>query len=130
MNDGASAERVPVLLCDDAVAYGLLFRQWVEDAGMELIGPAATAADAVALAAEHRPTVIVVDHLLGGTTSDVLVPELRGVAPEARILLISGMTDDGLAEAASRAAADGHMTKASGRAQMAAAIRALAGPSS
>lgn len=116
--------RPQVLLCDDAVAFSILFGRWMADCGIDVVAQAGTADDAVALAEEHRPDVIVIDHLLSDVTSDGLAPRLRQAAPEARLLLISGMSDDRLARAAAAAGADGHLSKAaSSRAMCAAVLR-------
>ena len=53
-----------------------------------------------------------VDHLLGGVTSAALVPRLRVAAPGAKLLLISGMHDEALTEAAAAAGVDAHLSKA------------------
>jgi DNA-binding NarL/FixJ family response regulator len=116
-----------VLLCDDAVAYGILFARWMNDGGIEGVTHARTAADAETLAAELQPSVIVVDHLLPDATSVDLVPRLRAVAPHARVLLISGMPEDRLAAAARAAGADGHIGKASATSAMRDAVTALMG---
>ena len=114
-----------VLLCDDAVAFSILFRRWMDDCGVDLVGQADSADDAVALASELRPDVIVIDHLLRDVTSDGLAPMLREAAPQARVLLISGMPDDKLAEAAAAAGADGHISKAASAQAMCDAVLAL-----
>ena len=114
--------RGTVLLCDDAVAFSILFRRWMDECGAEVVGQAATADEAVTLAAELHPDVIVVDHLLQDVTSDGLAPELREAAPDAKLLLISGMPDDRLAEAARAAGADAHVSKAATAATMCAAV--------
>ncbi len=122
-DDDASAGRV--LLCDDAVAFSILFRRWMADCGVALVGQAETAQDAVALARELRPDVIVVDHLLRDVTSEGLAPRLREAAPEAKLLLISGMPEDRLAAAAGAAGADGHLSKGSTAEEMCRAVLAL-----
>ncbi len=96
----------PVLLCDDAVAYGALFMQWMRDAGIDEVARASTGAEALVLAEELQPRVIVLDHLLPDGTSTEFAPRLRVAAPGARVLLISGLPDDKLAEAAAAAGAD------------------------
>ncbi len=101
----------PVLLCDDAVAYGTLFAHWMREAGFGDVTQARTAAESLALAGELQPQVIVLDHLLPDGTSDELLPLLREAAPQARVLLISGMPNDKLAEAAAAAGADGQVGK-------------------
>lgn len=114
-----------VLLCDDAVAFSLLFRRWMEACGVAMVGQADNAADAVALASELRPDVIVIDHLLRDVTSEGFAPHLREAAPDAKLLLISGMPDDKLAAAAEAAGADGHISKAASAQAMCDAVLAL-----
>jgi DNA-binding NarL/FixJ family response regulator len=114
-----------VLLCDDAVAFSMLFRQWMGDCDVELVGHADSADDAVAMADRLQPDVVVVDHLLGEITSEGLSPRLRAVAPAAKLLLISGMHDEQLAEAAEAAGADAHLSKAASARAMCAAVRSL-----
>jgi len=100
-----------VLLCDDAVAYGTLFTHWLREAGVADVRQAGTAAEAVTLTEQLKPKLIVLDHLLPDGTSEELLPRLRAVAPEARVLLISGLPEDKLAAAAATAGADGHVGK-------------------
>ena len=114
-----------VLICDDAVAYGVLFARWMRDCGISDVTQARTAAEAETLAESLQPDVVVVDHLMPDATSDELVPRLRAVAPQARLLLISGMPDSQLAEIARVAGADAHLGKASTAAAMQAAVIAL-----
>ncbi len=117
-----------MLLCDDAVAFSLLFQRWMRDCGVELVGQADTAEESVALAEQLRPDVIVVDHLLRDVTSETLAPRLRDAAPGAKLLLISGMPGDRLATAARAAGADAHLSKAASAAAMSDAVRRLAPP--
>ena len=114
-----------VLICDDAVAYAVLFARWMRDWGIPDVTHARTAAEAETLAEELQPSVIVVDHLLPDATSVDLVPRLRAVAPDARVLLISGMPDDRLAAAAGAAGADGYIGKATATEAMRDAVMAL-----
>lgn len=114
-----------ILLCDDAVAFPLLFERWMVDCGLDLVGRADTAEEALVLAEREQPDVIVVDHLLREVTSEGLAPQLRQVAPAARLLLISGMADDHLAIAAEAANADAFISKAASGPAMCDAVRAL-----
>jgi DNA-binding NarL/FixJ family response regulator len=127
MPEGRPGERdVPrVLLCDDAVAFSLLFAKWMDSCGLEMVGKADSAEDAVSMATELSPDVIVIDHLLRDVTSEGLAPCLRDVAPNAKLLLISGMPDDELALAARAAGADAHLSKAASAEAMCGAVRAL-----
>ncbi len=116
-----------VLICDDAVAFAVLFERWMRDCGIDVIGSAKTAEHAVALAREHQPPVIVVDHLMPDSTSSQLAPQLREVAPHSKLLLISSMPVTDLARAAEEAGVDGHLSKAASPQEMCDAIRALLG---
>jgi DNA-binding NarL/FixJ family response regulator len=127
---GASSPPVRVLLCDDAVAFSALFKRWMEQCGMELVGQVESDDEAVAIATEEQPDVVVIDHLLSDVTSDTLAPRLREAAPESRLLVISGMPDDVLAKVAEAAGADGHLSKAASQQAMCDAIHALARPAS
>jgi DNA-binding NarL/FixJ family response regulator len=124
---GAAAPggRYRVLLCDDAAAFSLLFRLWMEACDVDVVGETDNAPDAVRMAGDLRPDVIVVDHLLRDVTSEGLVPQLRDAAPDAKLLLISGMPNDQLAAIARTAGADGHLSKASTADAMCRAVRAL-----
>ena len=115
----------PVLLCDDAVAYGTLLVQWLRDSGIPEVTHARTGAEGLALAERLQPRVIVLDHLLPDGTSAELLPRLREVAPQSRVLLISGLPDDKLAAAATAAGADAHLGKWSSTDAMRDAVLAL-----
>jgi DNA-binding NarL/FixJ family response regulator len=117
----------PVLLCDDAVAYGTLFKYWMRAAGVGEIAQARTAAEALSLAEELQPQVIVLDHLLPDGTSEEWLPRLRAAAPKARVLLISGLPGDKLAEAAAASGADDHVGKWASTQAMRDAVLALMG---
>jgi DNA-binding NarL/FixJ family response regulator len=118
---------IRVMLCDDAVAFGFLFQQWLQDCDdLDFVGLADSGETAIALAARVSPDVIVVDHLLRDTTSDELAPQLRSVAPRAAILLISGMSPDTLALMGREAGADGQVSKAATAQEMCGAIRVAA----
>ena len=116
-----------VLICDDAVAYGGLFTLWMRAEGIDDVAHARTAGETLTLAGRIQPDVVVLDHLLPDGSSEELVPRLREVTPDSRILLISGMPEDRLADAAAAVEADGHISKASTAQAMRAAVVALLG---
>src|SRR4051812_16918797 len=116
-----------VLICDDAVAFSVLFRRWMRNCGVDVTGHATTAEDAVINAIDLHPDVIVVDHLLPDAVSEELVPRLREAAPQARLLLISSMPRPDLEIAAEAAGVDAHLSKAATPEEMCEAVRALLG---
>ena len=122
---GKYASVPQLLICDDAVAFSVLFTRWMRDCDVEVIGPARTAEEALAMAGEQRPEIIVVDHLLPDATSAELVPRLREALPDARILLISSLPEQQLAEAAAEIDVDARITKAARPEELCAAVQAL-----
>jgi DNA-binding NarL/FixJ family response regulator len=55
------AQRPCILLVEDDFLIGMEMETGLQDAGYAVAGVAATAEDAVALAAEHRPALVVMD---------------------------------------------------------------------
>lgn len=55
-----------VLIVDDEILIALALEVQIQDMGLSVCGIAATAADAVALAQEHRPKVVLMDMRLRG----------------------------------------------------------------
>ena len=105
--------RARILLVEDhhLVAEGLrLSLQPLYD----IVGVAHTAADAVSMAAEHRPDAIALDLGLPDRGGLETIADLRAAAPEARILIVSMHTDRALADAALHAGAMGYVPKDAG----------------
>jgi two-component sensor histidine kinase/CheY-like chemotaxis protein len=65
-----------VLLVEDELLIGLEMRHMLATAGCEVIGPATTAAEAVRLAEESRPSAAVLDINLGGDMIDPVAVRL------------------------------------------------------
>jgi len=119
-----------ILICDDAAAFSLLLSKWMTaDDQLEVVGTTSDPDEAVLLAKELLPDVVVLDHLLGNDTSATLVPRLRAAAPRIRILLISGMPTDRLEEASASSGADGFVSKASSGDHLRRAVHAVAASS-
>jgi len=108
------SSRITVLLCEDSLGFRMLASAWLHDADdMELVGVAETGREAVGLAEELRPQVVLLDHLLPDADSSTLVARLREAAPGVAIALVSGMPHDLLATEAGRAGVEAFCSKAS-----------------
>ena len=61
-----------------------------KDPKLEVIGEASTAEEAVDIARETRPDVVILDHFLEGETRGLdIAPDLKEAAPDTKIVLFS-----------------------------------------
>jgi len=105
---------IRVLLCEDSLGFRMLASAWLDDADdMELVGVAETGNEAVELAGQLQPEVVLLDHLLPDADSSTLVVRLREAAPGVAIALVSGMPNDLLGAEAGLAGVEAYCSKAS-----------------
>lgn len=103
-----------MLLCEDSLGFRMLAAAWLDEAqDIDLVAVAETGGEAVALATELQPQVVLLDHLLPDADSSTLVDRLRAAAPGIAIALVSGMPPDLLAKEARRTGAEAFCSKAS-----------------
>ena len=108
------ASPITVLLCEDSLGFRMLASAWLDDADdIDLVGVAETGGEAVELAIELRPEVVLLDHLLPDADSSTLVRRLREASPGVAIALVSGMPNDLLAAEAERTGVEAYCSKAS-----------------
>jgi two-component system, NarL family, nitrate/nitrite response regulator NarL len=67
--------------------------QLAGDAGITVVGHAADAAEAVLLCARERPDVVLLDVRLPDALAAEVVPRLREVSPESRVLLFTAFPE-------------------------------------
>jgi len=83
-----------VLVIDDDSGYRSALRRCLIEAGYE-VGVARTAEEGIAAVGMTPPDFIVLDLLLPGKSGLEALPELRDVAPGAKIIVISGAAHRG-----------------------------------
>lgn len=118
---------VRVVLADDqrVVRDGLqLMLRHLPD--IEVVGVAADGAEALAVIAEQRPDVALMDLRMPGTDGVEATRVLRQTHPEVGVLVLTTFADDESVFAALRAGARGYLTKDAGSEQIGQAIRAVA----
>jgi DNA-binding NarL/FixJ family response regulator len=62
-----------------------------QNPAMKVIGLAGNRSEALAIAASEQPNLIILDILLGDEDGLAILPELRGVAKSARVLVLTGL---------------------------------------
>jgi two-component system, NarL family, invasion response regulator UvrY len=88
-----------VLICDDNEAMRTLLGMIVDGSlGLRVVGEAADGNEAVAEATRLQPNVILLDLAMPKRSGLEALPELRQVAPDARIIVFSGFAGAIVAE--------------------------------
>ena len=121
-------KRTRILLVDDHAVVRQGFKMILDaQSDMEIVGEAANGRDAVELAAQLRPDIVVMD---------VAMPELNGIEatrrviaadPHIRVIALSMHKDSVYVREILRAGARGYLLKDSGADDLVKAIRAVAG---
>src|SRR5713101_6601853 len=78
---------------------------------MKVVGKASTGAEALALAESTKPNMILLDIDLGAENGLDLLPVLRRTAADARVLILTGLTDEETHRQAARLGAAGLVLK-------------------
>src|SRR5438094_9374419 len=87
-------QSIRVLIVDDHGIMRAGLRMLLEShPGIAVAGEASTCADALALATDTQPDVIVLDLDLGGENAVDSIPTLLRTAPDTRILVLTGVRD-------------------------------------
>lgn len=93
---------------------------------VEIVGQAGDGGEAVALAVAERPDVALMDLRMPGLDGVGATERIAREAPATAVLVLTTYADDESILSALRAGARGYLTKDAGRAELAAAVRAVA----
>ncbi|MHB8719025.1 MAG: response regulator transcription factor [Candidatus Dormibacteria bacterium] len=96
MNEGGDASNgsIGVLICDDVHDFrGLLAAIVRRRPGLHAVGEAADGEEAIAEAERLQPDVILLDLSMPRMTGLDALPEIRRVAPNARVIVLSGFAE-------------------------------------
>ncbi len=122
-----AAEPVRVMLVDDyqVVRDGLRAALGREN-DMTIVGEAASAKEAVRVARECRPEVVIMDVRLGGSNGIEATRDIRAEDPKVRVLMLTSFADDEALYASVMAGASGFVLKQVRLDALISAIRAIA----
>jgi DNA-binding NarL/FixJ family response regulator len=106
------ANKLTVLLVDDHALVRKGFRRMLEDdAEISVVGEASEGLEAVRLALELKPKVVVMDCALPGISGIVATRRIREKMPDATVLMLSMHSEDTLVRQALEAGARGYILK-------------------
>ncbi len=107
-----SGKRIRVLLVDDheVVRVGLC-SLLARERGIEMVGEAGSAAEAVAQSARLRPDVVVMDVRLPDRSGVEACREIRALSPKIQVIMLTSYADDEAVLASIMAGAAGYLLK-------------------
>jgi DNA-binding NarL/FixJ family response regulator len=118
---------IRVLVADDqALVREGLMTLLAAAPGIEPVADAADGAEAVALAARHRPDVVLMDLRMPNLDGVQATREIRAAQPDTEIVVLTTHADEASILDALRAGARGYLTKDAGIQEIARAVHAAA----
>jgi DNA-binding NarL/FixJ family response regulator len=122
-----SHPRLRTVLVDDVEDMRALLRVLLQQDGrFEIVGEAANGQDAIAVARECNPEIVVLDLAMPVMDGLTALPELRRIVPGVRVVILSGLPADQMGPAAQDAGAVGYLEKGRDVPSLAADIYELA----
>lgn len=105
-------EPIRILVVDDHTLFRRALTSLLHDAaGLQVVGDAADAGEAIRRAQELQPDVILLDNHLPGVLGIDAIASLREAAPGARVIMLTVSEDEADMSAALRAGANGYLLK-------------------
>ena len=121
------SEEITVLLVDDHSLVRRGFRRILEDEeGMKVIGEAANGVEAIRMAQELKPNVVVMDLSMPELDGVQATKEIAKHLPETKVLVLSMHAEDNYVRNALDAGAKGYLLKSAIDVDLVGAIKAVA----
>jgi DNA-binding NarL/FixJ family response regulator len=119
--------KIPVALVDDHALVRLGLKTLINDqADMEIVGEAGSAAEAVKLVDQVHPQVVLMDIRLPGEGGLGAARQIAFRYPETKVVMLTSFADEDLVMSAIRAGAVGYLLKEVGNEEVLRGIRAAA----
>ena len=100
-----------MLIADDHTMVREGLCRAMEQAGFEVVGQAGDGEQAVALAVEHHPDVVLMDLSLPVLSGVAATKRIRKLVPQTAVLVLSMLSDESAVSSALGAGANGYMVK-------------------
>ena len=126
MNQKSDSDQLRVLLVDDHDLFRTGLRNLLEEQGVQVIGEAASGADALKIVRELAPDVVVMDLNMPGMTGVEATREVTSIAPLTRVVVLTISDQDDDVMDAIVAGACGYLVKDSSIEELMRGIRSAA----
>ena len=123
--EAATAPIRLIIVDDQPVIRRGLSMMLGSEPGIEVVAQAADGAEAIALAIQHRPDVVVMDLQMPRVGGVVATREITAALPQTRIVVLTTFDDDELVFEAIRAGAQAYLLKDSSEAEVLATVRSV-----
>jgi DNA-binding NarL/FixJ family response regulator len=117
---------VSVMLVDDHRIFREGLRDLLLEQGFDIVGEAANAADAVALAVKKRPAVALMDIQMPGGSGIDATRQLAARCPETQVVMLTVSPDEADLIESIQAGASGYLLKGASIEEIASGVRAAA----
>ena len=122
-----SQQRTRVMIVDDHSILRVGLQQVLEQSGeFEVVGQAADGNEAVRIAAEVSPDLVVMDVMMPNKDGVAACREIIDSAPNIRVIMLTASTEEDAVVDAVAAGSTGYVQKGTDREQFLAALRAVA----
>jgi two-component system nitrate/nitrite response regulator NarL len=103
---------IGILVVDDHEVVRVGLRHLIEkQPHMTIVGEACNRSDALKIASQEQPEIIILDLCLGDESGTDLIPELLRIAEESKVIVLTAVQDEEQLRSASRLGAAGVITK-------------------
>ncbi len=116
-----------VLLCDDCAPVRELVRLVLELEGIDVVGEAGDGGAAIEEAGRCQPDVVLLDLSMPAMDGLEALPEIRRVAPQAKVVVLSGFDNPVIVERALELGAVRYVEKGGRPEEIVAAVEEAAG---
>ena len=102
---------IGILIVDDDELVARSLSRCCDAPDLSVVGVAANAQVALAIAREHRPDVVLMDHRLDGLDGVEVAERLIEISPTSRVVIVTGAASSSLIRAAAEAGCFGCVEK-------------------
>ena len=119
------SDKIRIAIADDHALFRRGVRQTLEDADLIVAGEAGTAEEALALAREKLPDLLLLDVSMPGRSGLDILTELKKDVPVCRVIILTVSEDEDSVFSALRQGAHGYVVKGAKSSELLAAIKAV-----